>query len=215
MSEIIFLDTNVLLDVLLAREPFLQHSQRLWSLAERGRIQAAVSAVSFLNVYYIVRRLASRPQADRAVRGLRHLPDRPRRPRNHRSSHRVPLRRLRGRRPARLRCPRRSRLHRHPRRTPFLPLQHPRHGPRRLPRQNRLRINARANSWGRVLSTARPKFSPPKRREPKLKSIKTPTAHRLKGRSEHFTRHLKLTPKAASQRPIYDPLWLRGTPRRS
>jgi predicted nucleic acid-binding protein len=71
MSDIIFVDTNVLLDVLLARQPFVQHAQRLWSLAERGQIQGAVSAVSFLNVYYVVRRLASRAQADRAVRGMR------------------------------------------------------------------------------------------------------------------------------------------------
>jgi predicted nucleic acid-binding protein len=71
MSDLILLDTNVLLDVLLARRPFVENAQRLWSLAERGHIRAAVSAVSFLNVYYIVRRLASRPQADRAIRGMR------------------------------------------------------------------------------------------------------------------------------------------------
>jgi predicted nucleic acid-binding protein len=71
MSDIIFVDTNVLLDVLLARRPFVQHAQRLWSLAEQGKIQGVVSAASFLNVYYIVRRLASRPQAQRAVRGMR------------------------------------------------------------------------------------------------------------------------------------------------
>jgi predicted nucleic acid-binding protein len=70
MSDVVFFDTNVLLDVLLARKPFVQDAQRLWSLAERGEIQAVVSAVSFINVYYVVRRLASRREADRAVRGM-------------------------------------------------------------------------------------------------------------------------------------------------
>ncbi|MGA3065989.1 MAG: PIN domain-containing protein [Tepidisphaeraceae bacterium] len=71
MSDIVLVDTNVLLDVLLARRPFVEPAQRLWSLAERRQIKGAVSAISFLNVYYVVRRLASRPQADRAVRGMR------------------------------------------------------------------------------------------------------------------------------------------------
>jgi len=71
MSDVVFLDTNVLLDVLLARKPFLNDAQRLWTMAERGQIQAAVSGISFLNVYYVVRRLASGREADLAVRGMR------------------------------------------------------------------------------------------------------------------------------------------------
>ena len=71
MADVVLLDTNVLLDVLLERQPFVGEAQRLWSLAEAGLIRACVSPVSFLNVYYIVRRLASRSQADRAVRGMR------------------------------------------------------------------------------------------------------------------------------------------------
>jgi predicted nucleic acid-binding protein len=71
MSDVVFVDTNVLLDVLLSRQPFVEDAQRVWSLAERGQIQGAVSAASFLNVYYVVRRLASRQQAERAVRGMR------------------------------------------------------------------------------------------------------------------------------------------------
>ena len=71
MPDVVFLDTNVLLDVLLNRQPFAPEAQRIWSLAEKRQIRACVSAATFLNVYYIVRRLASRQQADRAVRGLR------------------------------------------------------------------------------------------------------------------------------------------------
>lgn len=71
MSDIVFVDTNVLLDVLLAREPFLADAQRIWTLSERQTIHGVVSAASFLNVYYIVRRLASRREAERAIHGMR------------------------------------------------------------------------------------------------------------------------------------------------
>jgi predicted nucleic acid-binding protein len=56
MSQIVFVDTNVL----LARQPFIDDAQRVWSLSEQGRIQDVVSAVSFVTIYYVVRRLASR-----------------------------------------------------------------------------------------------------------------------------------------------------------
>jgi predicted nucleic acid-binding protein len=70
VSDIVFIDTNVLLDVLLAREPFLAHAQRIWTLSERKMIHGVVSAASFLNIYYIVRRLASRREAERAIHGM-------------------------------------------------------------------------------------------------------------------------------------------------
>jgi predicted nucleic acid-binding protein len=55
----VFFDTNVVLDVLVKREPFYADSAALWTLAERGSIHGQVSAVSFTNIYYIVRRLRS------------------------------------------------------------------------------------------------------------------------------------------------------------
>jgi len=70
MIDVVFIDTNVILDVLLERKPFLQNAQRLWSMSESGQIEGVVSAVSFTNIYYVVRRLASREQADRAMRVL-------------------------------------------------------------------------------------------------------------------------------------------------
>ena len=44
---------------------------RLWTLAEQGKICGFVSALSFSNVYYIVRRLKDRRTADRAMLLLR------------------------------------------------------------------------------------------------------------------------------------------------
>ncbi len=67
----VFVDTNVLLDVLAKREPFYEDSAAVWTLAEHGKVRGLVSALSFSNVYYIVRRLKDRRTADRAMLFLR------------------------------------------------------------------------------------------------------------------------------------------------
>ena len=67
----VFVDTNVLLDVLARRDPFYATAAQVWSLAERGDIEASVSAISFNNVYYIVRKADSKGKADQALRLIR------------------------------------------------------------------------------------------------------------------------------------------------
>lgn len=67
----VFVDTNVLLDVLAARKAFYEDAMRVWTLAESGRIQAQVAAISFSNCYYIIRKYADRSNAEKALRLLR------------------------------------------------------------------------------------------------------------------------------------------------
>ena len=67
------IDTNVLLDVLARREPFYAAASRVWTLAERGATRALVSAISFNNVYYIVRKASGKGQADLALRLMRDI----------------------------------------------------------------------------------------------------------------------------------------------
>jgi predicted nucleic acid-binding protein len=67
----IFVDTNVLLDVLARRMPFYSAAAQVWSLAERNEVRAFISAISFNNIYYVVRRLANKEKADGALRLLR------------------------------------------------------------------------------------------------------------------------------------------------
>jgi predicted nucleic acid-binding protein len=67
----VFVDTNVLLDVVGEREPFLENSLKVWTLADKGRIRAFISVISFTNVYYITRRQGDRAKADKAMRLLR------------------------------------------------------------------------------------------------------------------------------------------------
>lgn len=64
----VFIDTNILLDVLARREPFFAQSARIWTMAERGEIAASVSAFSFNNIFYIVRKAAGKEKADKALR---------------------------------------------------------------------------------------------------------------------------------------------------
>lgn len=67
----VFVDTNVPLDVLARRQPFYRAAAQVWSLAERGEIQACVSAISFNNAYYIIRKAAGKEKAQEALRLLR------------------------------------------------------------------------------------------------------------------------------------------------
>ena len=65
-----FYDTNVLLDVLLQREPFYEDSARVWTLAELSRLEGYVSALSFPNIFYVLHKMRNRRDAARAVRTM-------------------------------------------------------------------------------------------------------------------------------------------------
>jgi len=67
----VLVDTNVLLDVLTRREPFYADSVAVWTLAEQGKIRGLASAISFTNIFYIVRKLRSRRTAQQTMLLLR------------------------------------------------------------------------------------------------------------------------------------------------
>ena len=64
------IDTNVVLDVLLAREPHLADSQQVLSLVRHGRIEGALCATSITTIEYLVNRARGAAVAERAVRSL-------------------------------------------------------------------------------------------------------------------------------------------------
>jgi predicted nucleic acid-binding protein len=64
-------DTNVVLDVLARRRPHYEDAARIWTLAETAKLEAYVAAVSFTDVFYIVRRFADLSAAKQAVRSMR------------------------------------------------------------------------------------------------------------------------------------------------
>ena len=63
-----FVHTNILLDALLRREPHFASSTKIWSLADDGTIKGYVSAISFNNVYYLMRRQENRIRARESLR---------------------------------------------------------------------------------------------------------------------------------------------------
>jgi predicted nucleic acid-binding protein len=50
-----FADTDVCLDLLSARKPFNAFAERLFSLADRGKIKICVSSLSFSNIDYLLK----------------------------------------------------------------------------------------------------------------------------------------------------------------
>ena len=66
----IFLDTNVILDYLLEREPFYYDALKLWAACEEGTVEGYVSALTVNNVHDIAHRLKSETTAMIAVRGI-------------------------------------------------------------------------------------------------------------------------------------------------
>lgn len=52
----IMCDTNVIIDVLLEREPFSENSCKVLSLCEEHRVDGFISASSVTDIYYLVRK---------------------------------------------------------------------------------------------------------------------------------------------------------------
>lgn len=51
-----FIDTNILLDLLLSRSPFNKDAETLFWLSEKKKIHLQVSAISIINAAYVARR---------------------------------------------------------------------------------------------------------------------------------------------------------------
>ncbi|MEG4342421.1 PIN domain-containing protein [Microcoleus sp. A003_D6] len=52
----VLIDTNVIVDVALEREPFYAQSDRILTFVEEAQIQGYVSASTFSDLFYIIRR---------------------------------------------------------------------------------------------------------------------------------------------------------------
>ena len=59
----IFLDTNVILDVLTKREPFYIDSSKVLTLVNEKIISGYISAITINNIYYILRKLKDKKTA--------------------------------------------------------------------------------------------------------------------------------------------------------
>lgn len=66
----VLLDTDVVLDLVLAREPFDHAARALFKLHEQGSIDAYIAAITPVNVFYIARKLKGVDEARLAVKLL-------------------------------------------------------------------------------------------------------------------------------------------------
>ncbi len=63
-------DTNVVLDVLLARTQFASEATRVFSLVEESEIEASLCATTLSTIDYLLKQSLLRVQATQAIRGL-------------------------------------------------------------------------------------------------------------------------------------------------
>ena len=66
----IFVDTNVLLDIFLNRLPYYESSAFVWGVAENQRADVYISAISYNNIFYMIRKHAGKDAAQHAIEVL-------------------------------------------------------------------------------------------------------------------------------------------------
>ena len=67
----VFLDTNILLDIFTVREPYYTAASRICNRVEIGVVDGYVSAISFNNSEYVVRRIAGAAAARESLKSMR------------------------------------------------------------------------------------------------------------------------------------------------
>ena len=63
----VLIDTNVVLDLLQERGPFVENAARLFERIDAGEIEGFITATTITNIYYIVRKVAGRVVAQDAI----------------------------------------------------------------------------------------------------------------------------------------------------
>ena len=55
----LFIDTNIVIDLLAKREPFYEEAAKLFSLADKNKINLIVSSLTFANTNYILSKMTN------------------------------------------------------------------------------------------------------------------------------------------------------------
>jgi predicted nucleic acid-binding protein len=70
-----FIDTDVILDFMIAREPFAMDAARIFSLSEKKEILVCTTGLVFSNAYYILRKLGPHKKVIEKLTQLARLVD--------------------------------------------------------------------------------------------------------------------------------------------
>lgn len=71
MTFKVFVDSDIILDLLAQREPYYKYAAKLFTLIDQGKIKAFTSPLIFANIHYILRKLKSREFALQSLRKLK------------------------------------------------------------------------------------------------------------------------------------------------
>src|SRR5687767_4086482 len=63
MIQKVFLDTNVIVDLIINRDPFAQQAEEIFSLKDSYNYEVFISALSIANLAYSIDRLNKKPHA--------------------------------------------------------------------------------------------------------------------------------------------------------
>lgn len=66
----VLFDTNVILDVLMDRDPYVDAASKLFALVDNGRLKGSICATTVTTVYYIAAKDFGRSRAREQVHGL-------------------------------------------------------------------------------------------------------------------------------------------------
>lgn len=71
----ILLDTNIILDIALKREPYFEHSSKIFELIDKNRIIGYITASTVTDIYYISRKQKGKEIATEFISNLIEIVD--------------------------------------------------------------------------------------------------------------------------------------------
>jgi predicted nucleic acid-binding protein len=73
MKKKVFVDTDIIYDLLGKRDPFYLAAAQLFTLADEGKVQVYISALSLANLHYLISKQRSEDQAKEILRKFKVL----------------------------------------------------------------------------------------------------------------------------------------------
>ena len=71
MNKLVFVDSDIVLDLLCKRQPFYEFSAELFTLGDNGELEIVTTSLVFANVFYILRKILGNEIAKELLRKLR------------------------------------------------------------------------------------------------------------------------------------------------
>jgi predicted nucleic acid-binding protein len=71
--SMLFLDTNIVLDLVSPRPPFTEFAQKIFSRSQRNKIELYVSALSIVNINYLLAKVTDKAQAKQILQKIKPL----------------------------------------------------------------------------------------------------------------------------------------------